>query len=148
MTRDRLFLAAAVALASVAADAGPAWPQEPEVVVKAVPLGVLADSEKALRDVESLIGIPVFNALNEEIAEIDSLLVQGDSIVYARLGLGGFLFFGGEQLTVPFSVLSFRETTDTGRETTLEAVIETVRTPDHLRALVQRGPLQSGEATE
>ena len=90
-----------------------------------------------IHDVESLLGVPVFNALDEEIAEVGTLLVQGDRIIYARLGMGGFLGLGGQEIVIPFSLLSFRSSESGRGETELQAVIETVQTPDQLKALVE-----------
>lgn len=91
--------------------------------------------DAAVHDVEDLLGVPVFNSLDEEIAEIEGLLVRGDRIVYARLGMGGFLGFGGEELVLPFSVLSFRSAERDRGDAALEAVIDTVQTPDQLKGL-------------
>lgn len=49
-------------------------------------------------------------------------------------------------MTVPFSVLSFRESAPPGEEASLEAVIETVRTTDQLRKLLGN-PIDEAGAT-
>lgn len=104
--------------------------------------------DAAVYDVEDLLGISVFNSLDEEIAEIEGLLVQGDRIVYARLGMGGFLGFGGEELVLPFSILSFRSAERDRQDAALEAVIDTVQTPDQLKGLADPAQIAGVEEAE
>lgn len=145
MRYRRLSLYAAIAL-TTAAGGGPVWSQDATVVYEAeAPTSGAGLGEDTIRDVSEMVGVAVFNALDEEIAEIDALLVRGDRIVFARLGIGGFLGFGGRELIVPFSVLDFRSSAaEAGRDPELQAVIETVRTPDQLRMLTPPDAL--GEA--
>ena len=146
MTNCSLSICVAVALSAIGmVGLGPAKSQEAEMPGAGAPLETVGQDGE-LRDVESMIGIPVFNALDEEIAEIQGLFASGNRLVYARLSLGGFLFFGGEEMTVPFSVLSFRESAPPGEEASLEAVIETVRTTDQLRKLLGN-PIDAAGAT-
>ncbi|WP_349369936.1 PRC-barrel domain-containing protein [Salinarimonas sp.] len=107
------------------------------VATGAGPLAVTGDAP--LYRLEEITDVSVVNALGEEIGEVDGYVVQGDRVVYARISIGGILGLGDTEITVPFGALAFRQA-QTGREATLEAVIETVRTQDQLDALVRAAP--------
>lgn len=123
---------------TVTAPIAPLAPGEPaDGTTGAGPLARTGDAP--LYRLEEITDIGVVNALGEEIGEVEGYIVQGERVVFARISIGGFLGMGDTEITVPFGALAFRQA-QTGREATLEAVIETVRTQDQLDALVRAAP--------
>ena len=59
-----------------------------------------------------LIGTRVYNAKDEKIGTLDDLVIDGDSVRFAVLQVGGFLGIGGKLVVVPFDHLRVDETGD------------------------------------
>lgn len=56
--------------------------------------------------VQELIGRDVVNAAGKDVGEIDDIVVNDqDQAVYAVVGVGGFLGFGGKDVAIPFDQL-------------------------------------------
>lgn len=66
------------------------------VDVKAVALGYRASQ---------LIGHPIYNDHNEQIGKIDDLVVGRDKVLFAILGVGGFLGLGQHLIVAPYTRL-------------------------------------------
>jgi sporulation protein YlmC with PRC-barrel domain len=67
------------------------------VDVKAVALGYRASK---------LIGRPVTNSRGEEIGRIDDLVVGADKVLFAIIGVGGFLGVGQHLVVAPYNKLT------------------------------------------
>ena len=85
---------------SFAAAAAPALAQRPVALVvvdvKAVALGYRASQ---------LIGQPVYNDHNQNIGKVDDLIVGRDKVLFAIVGVGGFLGMGQHLVATPYTTL-------------------------------------------
>jgi sporulation protein YlmC with PRC-barrel domain len=59
-----------------------------------------------------LIGTKVYNAKDEKIGTLDDLVIDGETVRFAVLQVGGFLGIGGKLVVVPYDHLSVDETGD------------------------------------
>jgi hypothetical protein len=89
-------VALAIGLTSASAAQGPAPVALVVVNVKAVALGYRASK---------LIGSGVHNDKSEEIGKIDDLVVGKDKVLFAVIGVGGFLGLGAHLIAVPYNSL-------------------------------------------
>lgn len=85
------------------------------------------------RRAEEVIGQPLVNATGEEIGDIKDLVLDSGQVVYAVVGVGGFLGMGERKVTIPFEQIQLSED---------EARIMTLMTEEDLKALPEYDPEQ------
>lgn len=85
------------------------------------------------RRAEEVIGQPLVNATGEEIGDIEDLVLGSDQVVYAVVGVGGFLGMGERKVAIPFDQIQLSED---------EAQITTLMTEEDLETLPEYDPEQ------
>lgn len=103
----------AVGLASPVAAQGP-----PPVALVVVDVRAVALGYRATR----LVGREVTNERGEEIGKIDDLIVGRDKVLFAVIGVGGFLGIGEHLIAVPYNSLAVTSRSIVLRGATKESV--------------------------
>jgi hypothetical protein len=98
----RGFLAVAVASVVLAAGSAPVSAAPPPVALVVVNVQAVALGYRASK----MIGESVFNSQNQEIGKIDDLIVGRDKVLFAIIGVGGFLGIGQRLVVAPYNSLT------------------------------------------
>ena len=109
-------LCAAVLAAGLSAPAAAQGP--PPVALVVVDVRAVALGYRATR----LIGREVRNERGEEIGKIDDLIVGRDKVLFAIIGVGGFLGIGEHLIAIPYNNLAVTSQRITLRGATKESV--------------------------